>query len=168
MREKISKFNLPDIDTEQIDERVERLVSDYEEHIIKHINSEYQRKISWSDRFADKIASFGGSWKFITTFGFLLILWIAWNLVNFTVHFDEPPFILLNLILSFVAGFQAPIILMSQNRHAEHDKLEAVIDFAINYKAEQEIADIQNHLHTLEKEVQDIKAMLGKLICSKN
>jgi uncharacterized membrane protein len=163
-----SKFNLPDIDTEKIDERVERLVSDYEEHIIKHINTEYQRKISRADRFADKIASFGGSWKFITTFGFLLILWIAWNLVNFTAHFDEPPFILLNLILSFVAGFQAPIILMSQNRQAEHDKLEAVIDFAINYKAEQEIADIQKHLHTLEEEMRDIKIMLEKLTGPKN
>jgi uncharacterized membrane protein len=92
-----------------------------------------------------------------------LAIWIIWNTLQFTYHFDSPPFILLNLILSFIAAFQAPIIMMSQNRQASRDKNESVIDFAINYKAEQEIDDMQSHLHRIEKELSEVKALLLKL-----
>ena len=81
-------------------------------------------------------------------------------MTGFTKHFDKPPFILLNLILSFIAAFQAPVIIMSQNRQASRDKHESIIDFAINYKAEQEIDDMQSHLHRMEAEIMTIKQLL--------
>lgn len=67
-------------------------------------------------------------------------------------HFDEPPFILLNLCLSFLAVFQAPIIMMSQNRQAARDKNESIVNFAINYRAVEEVDDMQGHLHRIEED----------------
>jgi len=141
--------------------RIDRLVDNYEKSILSHLDEAYQRKTSWSDRIADRIASFGGSWRFIIYFAIFLIVWILWNALPFTkVHFDEPPFILLNLCLSFIAAFQAPVIMMSQNRQTARDKHESIIDFAINYKAEQEIDDMQSHLHRIEGELIEIKKLL--------
>jgi uncharacterized membrane protein len=144
----------------EINEKIDNLVEEYNEKIIHRLDTDYIRNTRFPDRLADKIAAFGGSWRFIIIFSTFLILWMLWNVVGFTTHFDRPPFILLNLILSFIAAFQAPIIMMSQNRHAEMDKHEAVIDFAINYKAEQEVDDIQAHLHRLEDDIREIKTML--------
>jgi uncharacterized membrane protein len=140
--------------------RIDRLVDNYEKSILSHLDEEYYRKTTWSDRIADRISTFGGSWKFIIYFGFFLAVWMIWNSLVFTKHFDKPPFILLNLILSFIAAFQAPVIMMSQNRQAARDKHESVIDFAINYKAEQEIDDMQSHLHKIETELLTIKQLL--------
>lgn len=156
-------YSPADQQCDQTNQRIDRLVNEYEEKILLRINSEYRRKTKWSDRFADKIAVFGGSWKFIIIFSMFLTSWMVWNVLSFTRHFDNPPFILLNLILSFIAAFQAPVIMMSQNRHAEQDKHEAVIDFAINYKSEQEIDDIQSHLHRLEANMQEIKSILHNM-----
>ena len=152
-----------DIHFQKINQRIEQIVDNYENQIIKHIHSEYQTQTRWSDRLADKIAAFGGSWGFIVSFAVFLMIWMTWNMLRFTTHFDEPPFILLNLILSFVASFQAPIILMSQNRQSARDKQEAIIDFAINYKAEQEIDDIHKNLHEIENKIEEIRKMLLKL-----
>jgi uncharacterized membrane protein len=112
------------------------------------------------NRIADRIAAFGGSWTFIILFGLFLSVWIIWNLLPFTLHFDAVPFILLNLCLSFVAAFQAPIIMMSQNRQAAREKHESIIDFAINYKSEQEIDDMQSHLHRIEGELLEVKKLI--------
>ncbi|WP_231571077.1 DUF1003 domain-containing protein [Gordoniibacillus kamchatkensis] len=156
--------------------RINQLVDDFQKQIHNHIEEEYVRKTKWSDKLADKIAEFGGSWKFINLFFALLVLWILFNSLSFTkiIHFDEPPFILLNLVLSFIAGFQAPIIMMSQNRQAARDKQEAVIDFAINYKAEQEVDDMQGHLHRIEddfanfrNEVREELAVIKKLLLNR-
>ncbi|QHW34733.1 DUF1003 domain-containing protein [Paenibacillus rhizovicinus] len=138
--------------SEQNAERIDRLVDDYEKSILSRVDIEYSENSTFSGRLADGIAKFGGSWMFIGWFGALLAVWMVWNTLPFltAVHFDEPPFILLNLCLSFLAAFQAPIIMMSQNRQSARDKHESVIDFAINYKAEQEIEDIQDHLHRIE------------------
>jgi uncharacterized membrane protein len=152
-----------DIEIDKSDvERIDRLVNDYESRIMNHLDELYIQKTTRSDRMADNIAQFGGSWRFIIWFGFFLALWTIWNTLPFTrhYHFDEPPFILLNLCLSFIAAFQAPIIMMSQNRQAARDKHEALIDFAINYKAEQEIDDMQRHLHQIEGELFEIKQLL--------
>ena len=132
--------------------RINRLVADYEEHILSHLENEYAKRTTRGDRIADQVAAFGGSWKFIFIFSIFLVLWMLINTLALTrmIHFDEPPFILLNLILSFTAAFQAPIIMMSQNRQSARDKRETVIDFSINYKAEQEINDMQMHLHRIE------------------
>ncbi|NEW05356.1 DUF1003 domain-containing protein [Paenibacillus sp. SYP-B3998] len=140
-------------------ERLSNLVSDYEEHIQSTIEKEYDRQTTKADKIADKVAKFGGSWTFIVIFSVFLATWIVVNALQLTklIHFDEPPFILLNLILSFIAAFQAPIIMMSQNRQAKRDKQESIIDFSINYKAEQEIDDMQGHLHRLEADFSDFR-----------
>jgi uncharacterized membrane protein len=141
--------------------RIDRLVDSYEKSILTTLDKAYQRKTNWSDRLADRIVTFGGSWKFIIYFASFLLVWILWNTFLFIkFHFDQPPFILLNLCLSFIAAFQAPVIMMSQNRQAARDKHESVIDFAINYKAEQEIDDMQSHLHRIEGELTEIKKLL--------
>lgn len=144
--------------------RIDRLVDRYESEILTHLNGEYHKRTAWSDRLADKIAAFGGSWKFITFFGVFLLLWTTWNTLAWTHkwHFDPAPFILLNLCLSFIAAFQAPIIMMSQNRQAARDKHESIIDFAINYKSEQEIDDMQTQLHQIQDDLIEIKRMLSK------
>ena len=140
-----------DIDLEKnVKHRIDRMVDNYESNIVTHLE-EAAPKIKRSDRAADLIASFGGSWKFIAIMASILACWIIWNILPFTpLHFDPAPYILLNLVLSFTAAFQAPIIMMSQNRQAARDKNESVVDFAINYKAEQEIDDMQSHLHHIE------------------
>ncbi len=140
--------------------RIENLVKLYEKTILANLKEDYNRNIKKSEKVADKIAEFGGSWKFIIILGSTLIIWLMWNIVPFTKHFDPMPFVLLNLVLSFTASFQAPIIMMSQNRKAMQDKNEAIIDFALNYKAEKDISDMQGHLHRIEKEVYEIKKLL--------
>ena len=97
-------------------------------------------KFTVGQRFADKIASFGGSWKFIIIFGLFILSWITSNII-FLVNkgFDPYPFILLNLILSCVAALQAPVIMMSQNRQEEKDRERAKQDYMINLKSELEI-----------------------------
>lgn len=141
--------------------RIDSLVQNYEKRVTARLDQEYEHETKLSDRVADKVAAFGGSWSFIIIFALFLISWILINVLPMLpFHFDPQPFILLNLILSFIAAFQAPIIMMSQNRQAARDKHESVIDFAINYKAEQEADDMQAHLHRMEKELGEIKQML--------
>ena len=151
-------------------ERIDRIVNDYTTHILTQLNARDHREMTHSDRLADKVALFAGSWKFIIIFSSFLILWMLWNSLTLTnaLHFDVAPFILLNLILSFTAAFQAPFIIMSQNRQAIRDKHEAVVDFSINYKAELEIDDVQKHLHRLELQVSDIHHMLHKFHSKQN
>jgi len=146
-------------------ERIDRIVDDYNTHILAQLKAQNSRETTFSDHLADKFALFAGSWKFIIIFSTFLSLWMLWNTISLTKaeHFDAAPFILLNLILSFTAAFQAPFIIMSQNRQAIRDKHEAVIDFSINYKAELEIDDMQKHLHHLELQVADIHKMLHTL-----
>ena len=97
-------------------------------------------KFTFGQRLADKIASFGGSWKFIIIFGAFIFVWIVTNMVFLlTKAFDPYPFILLNLILSCLAALQAPVIMMSQNRQEEKDRERAKQDYMVNLKSELEI-----------------------------
>jgi len=97
-------------------------------------------KLSFGQRLADKVASFGGSWKFIIIFGFFLLCWMIINtFFLLSKAFDPFPFILLNLILSCIAALQAPVIMMSQNRQEEKDRQRAKNDYMINLKSEMEI-----------------------------
>ncbi len=99
---------------------------------------------TFGNRVSDKVAAFGGSWKFIILFGVMITIWIFANIVLLANQgFDPYPFILLNLILSCVAALQAPVIMMSQNRQEEKDRKRAENDYLINLKAEIEI----RHLH---------------------
>ena len=141
--------------------RIDQMVESYEKRVAARLDEDYEQHARRSDRVADKVAAFGGSWTFIIIFACFLLVWITINLLPFLgLQFDPKPFILLNLILSFIAAFQAPIIMMSQNRQAARDKHESIIDFAINYKAEQEIDDMQQHLHRMEHELAEIKELL--------
>ena len=111
-----------------------------EKLITQRLKKEFNQKPSFGDFIADKIAAFGGSWIFIFLFVFIIILWIMANvyfLQNYA--FDPYPFILLNLLLSCVAAFQAPVILMSQNRLEIKDRNRAEHDYMVNLKAEVEI-----------------------------
>lgn len=148
-----------EIDKDDV-QRIDRLVDDYESRIMTHLDEVYVEKTTRPDRLADRIAQFGGSWRFIIWFGVFLGMWVIWNALPITHHFDGAPFILLNLCLSFIAAFQAPVIMMSQNRQAVRDKHEALIDFAINYKAEQEIDDMQRHLNRIEGDLIELKQLI--------
>jgi uncharacterized membrane protein len=95
-------------------------------------------------RLADRVATFGGSWRFIILFAAVLFLWIAVNSVALIFRpFDPYPFIFLNLVLSCLAALQAPVIMMSQIRQEARDRLHAMHDYQVNLKAELEI----RHLH---------------------
>ena len=97
-------------------------------------------EFTYGQRLADKIASFGGSWKFIIIFGLFIFIWISSNII-FLMNkgFDPYPFILLNLILSCLAALQAPVIMMSQNRQEEKDRERSKQDYMVNLKSELEI-----------------------------
>jgi uncharacterized membrane protein len=110
-----------------------------EELYVQKLYDDYDRKLTKWDKLADTIASFGGSWKFIGMFGGFILVWIAINIVMLTQSWDPYPFILLNLILSCLAALQAPVIMMSQNRAEERDRMRAENDYKINMKAEIEI-----------------------------
>ncbi len=103
-----------------------------------------QRKATYGERLADNVATFGGSWTFIISFGVVLLCWITLNsLVLLQRAFDPYPYILLNLVLSCIAALQAPVIMMSQNRKEAKDRERAENDYLINLKSEIEI----RHLH---------------------
>jgi uncharacterized membrane protein len=114
------------------------------ETIAQHVDSEYDQNLTVGELLSDRIAIFGGSWKFIIAFFLILAAWIAINSVLFLWRpFDPYPYILLNLILSCLAAIQAPIIMMSQNRQESKDRLRSEHDYRVNLKAELEI----RHLH---------------------
>ncbi|MBC7486824.1 MAG: DUF1003 domain-containing protein [Cytophagaceae bacterium] len=110
---------------------------DFLSHSLEEISD---KDLTLGQRLADKVASFGGSWAFIITFFSFMFVWILANIFILLYHpFDPYPFILLNLILSCLASIQAPIIMMSQNRQEEKDRLRNLHDYQINLKAELEI-----------------------------
>lgn len=125
-------------------------------------------KLTLGQRLADKIADFGGSWVFISIFGAVLIVWMVVNSLLLATHpFDPYPFILLNLVLSCLAAIQAPIIMMSQNRQEQRDRLSATHDYQVNLKAEleirhlhQKVDHIMSHQWELLVEIQEVQREL--------
>ena len=114
--------------------------------VARDTNQEFDGQLTFGQRLADKVAAFGGSWTFIVLFVAVLIAWVVLNSVILARRhqaFDPYPYILLNLFLSMTAAVQAPVIMMSQNRQAAKDRLDAAHDYEVNLKAEMEI----NHLH---------------------
>jgi uncharacterized membrane protein len=125
-------------------------------HISRNVLKEHQEQLTPGQRLADHVASFGGSWPFIILFMLVLISWIILNtfiLAGWNRTFDPYPYILLNLVLSMLAAIQAPVIMMSQNRHSEKDRIDAVHDYEVNLKAELEIMSLHQKLDQL-REVQ--------------
>src|SRR5258707_13814094 len=105
-----------------------------------------------ADRADDAIAEFGGSWKFIGAAVGIIILWIVFNSYIMFRGFDPAPYQMLNLVMGIIAGLQAPIIMMSQNRQSEKDRLRADLDYQVNLKNELSLTEVLRRLDVLESE----------------
>jgi uncharacterized membrane protein len=141
-------------------------LSKQEKHVAHHITEktpistnvvqDYSEQMTFGQRMADNVASFGGSWAFIIIFMVVLLSWIILNsfiLIKLgSGSFDPYPFIFLNLILSMLAAIQAPIIMMSQNRQAYKDRLSAEHDYEVDLKAELEIIALHEKIDSLKQE----------------
>jgi uncharacterized membrane protein len=124
-------------------------------HISRNTQQEFEESLTLGQRVADQIAVFGGSWTFIIIFLLLLLSWIVLNTIVLThvgKPFDPYPYIFLNLILSMLAALQAPVIMMSQNRHAAKDRLAARHDYEVNLKSELEILALHEKIDTLREQ----------------
>ncbi len=159
-----------------IDREVIRSLSEHE-LLAKDTTKEYEDQLTFGERLADKVAEFGGSWGFIALFIAIIIVWVTINATTFLLHqpYDEYPFILLNLVLSCIAALQAPIIIMSQNRQAERDRMRAKEDYKVNLKAELEIRQLNDKIdHILTKQwermmdIQQIQMELMEEIAQKS
>ena len=140
-------------------------VAEIERHVLDHIRRrepisrdiirEFDDTRTFGERLADRIAKFGGSWTFIMLFGCVLAAWVVLNgliLVRRGETFDPYPYILLNLFLSMLAALQAPVIMMSQNRQAVKDRVDAAHDYEVNLKAELEIVSLHQKIDELREE----------------
>lgn len=119
--------------------------------------------LTFGAKMSDRIAKFAGSWPFIISFISCLIVWIAVNVVLYSRAFDPYPFILLNLVLSCVAAIQAPVIMMSQNRQEEKDRLRAQNDYKTNLKAEIIVEDMHQKIDQLLVNQNELMARLEKM-----
>ena len=133
------------------------------EHVSKDLISEHEGNLTIGQRAADGLAKFAGSWGFIIIFFVILLAWIAINVVFLSKPFDPYPFILMNLILSCLAAIQAPIIMMSQNRQEEIDRLRAKNDFKVNLKAEIIIEDLHQKMDALIEQQNEFAEKLGMM-----
>ena len=140
-------------------------LTELEHHVIQHIRrrspisrdtaQQFYDERTFGERVADRIAEFGGSWTFIFIFLSALAAWVVLNsyiLVRRGETFDPYPYILLNLFLSMLAALQAPVIMMSQNRQAARDRLDASHDYEVNLKAELEIVALHQKIDDLREQ----------------
>ena len=138
------KGELSEIEKEVVDSLAQH------ELLSKNINEEFTEQLTFGQRLADKVSTFGGSWKLIIFFAMVMLVWIGINVVSMLWKpFDPYPFILLNLVLSCLAALQAPIIMMSQNRQEVKDRFRAENDYRINLKAELEIRQLHQKMDHL-------------------
>lgn len=112
---------------------------------------------------ADKVATVMGSWKFLIIQSIILTGWVILNLTAYINHWDPYPFILMNLVLSLQAAYTAPVIMMSQNRQAERDRVEAHNDYQVNIKAEEEVRTMLAHLEAQSEALAGIQEIIFKL-----
>ena len=130
-------------------------VSAIQQHEVlsRNLNVAFEKELTFWERLSDKVAAFGGSWGFIIGFATVIAIWIAVNSIALMVEpFDPYPYIFLNLVLSGLAGFQAPIILMSQNRQESKDRLRSEFDYRVNLKAELEIRNLNEKMDLMLRE----------------
>lgn len=144
------------------------------EHVVKNINQEFIAQRTLGQRVADRVAEVVGSWPFIIFQSIIIVIWMTVNAYlvymamkqpDYFTAWDPYPFILLNLVLSFQAAYTGPIVMMSQNRQSEKDRLAAEQDFQINKKAEEEIRVLMEHLvyqDAMVKELMERIEQLGK------
>jgi uncharacterized membrane protein len=118
--------------------------------VAANLNPEYDHSLTFGERVSDRVAEFGGSWRFIISFFVFLAVWITANSIYLLFQpFDPYPYILLNLALSLLAAIQAPVIMMSQNRQEARDRLRAENDYQVNLKAELEVRAVSEKLDLL-------------------
>jgi uncharacterized membrane protein len=137
-------------------QKLQKIVNDTiqeEKLIVENLLHQPAEVLTKGQTISDKVATFGGSWKFIILFGIILFVWILFNTLSpKTFNFDPYPFILMNLILSCIAALQAPIIMMSQNRQEEKDRKRGENDYLINLKAELELRSLHQKIDLLLEE----------------
>ncbi|HEX5886266.1 MAG TPA: DUF1003 domain-containing protein [Pyrinomonadaceae bacterium] len=145
----------PDVALEMLSALTDRLRRTDEllrSRVSRNVNDEEQARLTLADRAADLIAEFGGSWKFIIISMLLIIFWIIFNSFILVSGFDPAPYQMLNLTLAVIAGMQAPIIMMSQNRQGGKDRLRADLDYQVNLKNELSLSEVLRRLDVLESE----------------
>ena len=157
--------NNPDVALEMLSaltERLRRTDDLLRSRVSRNVNEEDKARLTVADRAADMIAEFGGSWKFIIFSMVVIVFWIILNSIILVRGFDPAPYQILNLGLAVIAGMQAPIIMMSQNRQGEKDRLRADLDYQVNLKNELSLSEVLRRLDVLESErlpkmVEDLK-----------
>jgi uncharacterized membrane protein len=127
---------------------------------VRNVNEILEEELTFGQRAADWTTNIMGSWRFIIVQSLLLILWVVLNVVAWTRHWDPYPFILMNLVMSLQAAYTAPIIMMSQNRQAMRDRLDAHNDYLVNQKAEEEVRAILDHLAAQDQALAQIHERL--------
>jgi len=145
----------PDVALEMLSaltDRLRRTDQLLRSRVSRNANDEERKRLTIADRAADLIAEFGGSWKFIGASIGLIIFWIILNSYILVRGFDSAPYQMLNLMLAVIAGMQAPIIMMSQNRQGEKDRLRADLDYQVNLKNELSLSEVLRRLDVLESE----------------
>lgn len=141
---------------EALDERTQRVARSIaaRTHIARNVATELDARPGFGGRAADAVASFGGSWTFVGLFAATMLAWVGVNALLLATRgntFDPYPYILLNLFLSMLAAIQAPIILMSQNRQSEKDRMTTEHDYEVNLKAELEIMMLHDKIDLLRE-----------------
>jgi uncharacterized membrane protein/uncharacterized membrane protein YeaQ/YmgE (transglycosylase-associated protein family) len=126
-----------------------------QQHKTRDPNAEFDQGLTFGQRVADRVATFGGSWTFI---GIFLLFMLVWMIINGELgrKFDPFPFILLNLILSCLAAMQAPVIMMSQNRQAAKDRIDAKVDYEVNVRSEMEITRLHEKIDQRDREITEL------------
>ncbi|HLX37363.1 MAG TPA: DUF1003 domain-containing protein [Candidatus Binataceae bacterium] len=141
------------------------VIERWERHRMRHahkhagltnVNQAADQSMTFGERASDAFAAVMGSWTFIIVQSVILAFWVVLNITAWMLHWDPYPFILLNLALSLEAAYAAPIIMMSQNRQADKDRLAAEEDYRVNTKAEEELKEVMHHLEQQDEIMLDI------------
>jgi CRP/FNR family transcriptional regulator, cyclic AMP receptor protein len=127
-------------------------------------NEVIEEDTTFGQRIADSVAQFGGSWNFIISFGIVLIIYSMINIFLGQKAWDPYPFILLNLFLSMLASIQAPVIMMSQNRQDQKDRLRGELDFEVNRRSEAEIKILSKKINLLSEQMADVEEMIREQV----
>jgi uncharacterized membrane protein len=143
------KFLKKELEKLSEDERhiVERFIK--RDRVARNVAHEFEAQRTIGERISDKVAEVMGSWKFIIIQSTILAFWVVLNVTAYIYHWDPYPFILLNLALSFQAAYAAPIIMMSQNRQSEKDRMQSKNDYEVDMKAEMEILQLHEKFNEL-------------------
>ena len=144
-----SKFLAKELEklSEQERDIVERFIS--RGRVARNVAKEFEEHLTLGQRISDDVAAMMGSWRFIIIQSTLLAVWVVLNISAYINHWDPYPFILLNLALSFQAAYAAPIIMMSQNRQSEKDRMQSRNDYEVDMKAEMEIMQLHEKFNEL-------------------